>query len=244
MFSFRRKRTVKEVIRIHTRRANDYARMALDPEYRFRREHPELARKKAEEERARRCAEELENRVKMAENISQNPEYYKDVQFSMGNIRYSLKRSEEYDDARRKLRDAIDDKVLEDYKVEEDPKHLLSVEDCIKDKRLTFGEQVMLICSIKNMKTSEVYRRAELDRRLFSKIRKEASYNPGRDTCIALAFGLKLSAEEVNPFLKKAGYALSEVTRRDKILEYCFKNRIHEVYDVNAILDDLNEKML
>lgn len=262
----RRKRTDVSIVRIHKRRAGEYVRMALDAEYRekvekaraklkWEKENPELAaqerfkelerKEKEREEAAKAAAKEREKAE--TEKISAGIGADRNIQFSIretSGVRYCLKKSEEHYERVRQRIEAQDKMALEAYGAGEKREYLRSVDDCLNEQGLEFGEIVKRICEIKQMKASEVYKTALIDRRLYSKVTKDRSYYPGRDTCIAIAFGLRLSFEEAGPFLKKAGYALSDSIRRDIIFEYCFKNRVHDVYDVNEILEEMGEKML
>ncbi len=106
-------------------------------------------------------------------------------------------------------------------------------------KNLTFSQKVDQLMDEKGMKRPEVYRRAGLERALFSKLFANSNYSPSRDTAISVAFGLKLSLEEADDLLKRAGFALSHSVARDLVIECCFKEGIYEVVKVNLILEKL-----
>ena len=106
-------------------------------------------------------------------------------------------------------------------------------------KNLTFAQKVDQLMDEKGMKRPEVYRRAGLERALFSKLFANSNYSPSRDTAISVAFGLKLSLEEAEDLLTRAGFALSHSVARDLVIECCFKEGICEVVKVNIILEKL-----
>lgn len=97
----------------------------------------------------------------------------------------------------------------------------------------SFQEALLRMIDERGMKDSTCYKRARVDRKLFSKIRSNPDYRPSKPTAIAFALALELSFEEAIIFLRKAGYALSPSSKFDVIVRYFI---IHERYD----LDELN----
>ncbi len=96
----------------------------------------------------------------------------------------------------------------------------------------------------KGLKEPEVYRAAQIDRKLFSKINSDQDYKPSKDTCVALAYALKLSLPEANDLLSRAGYVLSHSSLRDVILEYFFSAGRYNLFDINEVLLQLNQRPL
>ena len=94
------------------------------------------------------------------------------------------------------------------------------------------------------MRDSEVYKTAQIDRRLFSKIMSNREYKPAKDTVIALALALKLSLEETNDLLSRAGYILSHSNKKDVIIEYFLRERIYKLNDINEVLFNLDQKII
>jgi hypothetical protein len=84
----------------------------------------------------------------------------------------------------------------------------------------SFSVKIMEIINEKNVEPVDVYKRANIDRRLFSKIRNERRYVPSKRTAIALAIALELSLDETHMLLKSAGFALSRSLLFDVIIEY------------------------
>lgn len=87
-----------------------------------------------------------------------------------------------------------------------------------------------------NLKDSQVYKQAQVDRRVFSKIKNEDNYHPSKETIIKLALSLKLNLEELNNLLKSANYSLPENTYFNIAIIYCFRNKIYDIDQVNDIL--------
>lgn len=87
----------------------------------------------------------------------------------------------------------------------------------------------------------QVYRAAQIDKRLYSKIISNTHYNPSRETAIALAFATRLNLDDAKTLLSRAGYTLSETNRRDLILTYFFQNNSRNLIEINGVLDALGE---
>ena len=90
----------------------------------------------------------------------------------------------------------------------------------------------------------QVYKRANLDRRLFSKIRSNPKYNPKRQTAISLGLALELNMDEMRDLLGRAGFALSTSSKFDLIISYCVQNRIYDIIRINALLFDYDQPLL
>lgn len=83
---------------------------------------------------------------------------------------------------------------------------------------------------------TEVYRRADIDRRLFSKIRSNPDYHPSKQTAVALSLALHLSKEQTEELLASAGHVLSRSMIRDVIVLFCIERQIYDLHDVNEVL--------
>ena len=114
----------------------------------------------------------------------------------------------------------------------------------LKGKGETFQEMLFRIIDLKGLKDPEVYKRANIDRKLFSKIRSDANYKPSKRTVLALAVALKLNLDETLDLLGRAGYTLSSANRFDLIVGYCITHRIYNIYDINTYLFDFDEPLL
>ena len=111
------------------------------------------------------------------------------------------------------------------------------LEDYIKKNRKpSFREILFQLIDTKGMVDSEVYKKAEIDRRHFSKIRSNGNYRPNKYTVIALALALELNHEDTNKLLSAAGYSLSESDTFDLIIQFCIEKKIHSLIEVNRAL--------
>lgn len=96
----------------------------------------------------------------------------------------------------------------------------------------------------KGLKDSDVYKSANIDRRLFSKIRGDADYMPSKKTAISFCLALQLATDETEELLKAAGYSLSISSRFDLIIRYLIENKEYNIHFVNIVLDDYGEGTL
>ena len=103
-------------------------------------------------------------------------------------------------------------------------------------KSKNFRDLLFSYIDKKNLKDSEVYKRVDIDRRLFSKIRCNENYIPSKNTIIKLGLALKLDRDSLDKLLNSAGYCLGENNNFDLIVVYCLENSI---YDLNVVNDYL-----
>ncbi|RFU68566.1 hypothetical protein [Bacillus sp. V59.32b] len=125
-----------------------------------------------------------------------------------------------------------------------DDKHQNELEDFIKTNRKPLFNQVLFSFIEKTGASDpEIYNKAGIDRKLFSKIRN-SNYRPGKNTVIALALALELNIEETDSLLSSAGYSLSDSDTYDLVLQFCLEKKIYTIHDVNQALDYFSLKPL
>jgi hypothetical protein len=107
-----------------------------------------------------------------------------------------------------------------------------------------FSTTLMRLIDDSGKKDSEIYNRANIDRRLFSKIRSDTAYTPSKPTIIALAIALELPLEQAEDLLKRAGYSLSHSKKFDVIIEYFFVNRHYDILEINEVLYTYDQPIL
>ena len=107
-----------------------------------------------------------------------------------------------------------------------------------------FSKTLIQLIDESGEKNSIVYNRANVDKRLFSKIKNNKEYQPSKNIAIAFAIALKLNLEETEDFLARAGYALSNSIVFDVIVEYCIKNKIYDIFTINELLYDKDQNLL
>ena len=110
-------------------------------------------------------------------------------------------------------------------------------------KAKSFNEMLFSFIDEKDIKDSEVYKKADIDRKLFSKIRCSNDYIPRRNVIIKLCFALGLNKDNFNKLLNSAGYSLSN-SKFDLIITYCLENRIYDINTVNDYLYTFSNAVL
>ncbi len=119
----------------------------------------------------------------------------------------------------------------------------VSLEDYLKRRRETFQHALLRLIDERGLTDPEVYKRANVDRKVFSKIRKDPDYQPKKGTALAFAIALRLDMEETGIFLKRAGYALSDSTA-DRIVEFFIRKNEFDIYTINCALFTFDQKLL
>lgn len=111
-----------------------------------------------------------------------------------------------------------------------------SLDERLKHLDKTFQQYLFMLIDRRGLTDPEVYKRANIDRKHFSKIRSNIDYTPGKKTALALAIALELSLDETKDLLARAGLALSPSMISDRIIEYCIETANYDIYEINCIL--------
>lgn len=129
-------------------------------------------------------------------------------------------------------------------------RHLLSVDaapnidEALGRKEETFQQHLFRLIDRRGLEDKEVYKKANIDRKHFSKIRSNVDYNPSKRTALALAIALELNLDETTDLLMRAGIALSPSSTFDIIMEYCIEHNITDIYEINCILFEYDQPIL
>lgn len=119
-----------------------------------------------------------------------------------------------------------------------------SLEDVVNNLDKTFMELVFSFADEKGLTDVEVQKKANLDRKAFSKLKCGTTKNPSKSTALALAVALELDLDDTKDLLSRAGLALSPCSKQDVIVQYFIEKEAYDIYEINVALFEHGEKLL
>lgn len=159
---------------------------------------------------------------------------------------------EHYVDTHRKTRSSllnIEKKFIAEAEFSAAPmkspmRHEQSLDDLMAELDEPFSDALFRLIDSKGKTDVEVYKKANIDRKLFSKIRSVKGYTPKKPTILALAVALELTLDETDDLLERAGYALSHASKFDVIVEYFIISGKYNIFDINEVLFKYDQPLL
>lgn len=114
----------------------------------------------------------------------------------------------------------------------------------LDEKELSFSYYLYELILSKGIHEVAFYKKCNIDRKLYSKIMSNGSYQPSKITAITLCLGLELNLDETLDLLQRAGYTLSSALTFDLIIKWCIENKVYNLFEVSELLLELNQKPL
>ena len=136
----------------------------------------------------------------------------------------------------------VENRMLTSY--EDAPMAASGLDEALAHLDTGFSETLLKLIDRSGKKDAEVYKKANVDRKLFSKIRNNPDYKPSKPTAVAFAIALELSLPETRDLIARAGYALSPNSKFDVIIEYFIMQRDNDIFKINEALFAFDQSLL
>ena len=136
----------------------------------------------------------------------------------------------------------VESRMLTAY--EDAPMAASGLDEALAHLDTGFSETLLKLIDRSGKKDAEVYKKANVDRKLFSKIRNNPDYKPSKPTAVAFAIALELSLPETRDLIARAGYALSASSKFDVIIEYFIMQRDYDIFKINEALFAFDQSLL
>lgn len=114
----------------------------------------------------------------------------------------------------------------------------------IENMETPFNKYLLKLIKKSGKTSVEIYKKANIDRKLFSKIKNKKDYQPSKNTAIAIALALELPIDDFNILLQRAGYSLSYAIKKDVIIIFFLEKEIYDIDTINLVLYEKNLDIL
>lgn len=108
----------------------------------------------------------------------------------------------------------------------------------------SFSQMLIKLIDLSGKKDAEIYKKANIDRKLFSKIKNNINYRPSKTTALAFALALELDIDTTKDLIGRAGFALSHSSKFDVIVEYFLISRNYNVFELNEVLFAFDQPLI
>jgi hypothetical protein len=119
-----------------------------------------------------------------------------------------------------------------------------TLDEYLKEKDKGFRDMLFELIDSSGMSDVECYKKANIDKRIFSKIKSNKNYKPSKPTAVAFAISLKLDLEQTQELLSTAGLTLSRNSVFDKIIRYFIHNGNYNIFEINEALFEFDQQLL
>ena len=116
--------------------------------------------------------------------------------------------------------------------------------DLLEEESLGFSQTLLNLIDQTGKKDPEIYKKANVDKKLFSKIRNNPNYKPSKTTALAFAVALELDLDETKDLIGRAGYALTSCSKADLIVAYYIMHRVYNIHKINMTLFEFDQSLL